>query len=79
MNTMSAVVMTSAADGGGSKVWELVPSGTMPTISARSPMMFAAIEVIGATVVTTWRSDVDAAAVPDDSASLDGRRCHTRR
>ncbi len=69
MNTMSAVVMTSAADGGGSKVWEFVPSGTMPTISARSPMMFAAIEVIGATVVTTWRSVVTPVAVPDVAGS----------
>ena len=34
-------------------MWELVPSGPIPTISARSPMMLAAIEVIGATVVTT--------------------------
>ena len=62
MNTMSAVVITSAADGGGSKVCELVPSGTMPTISAQSPITFAAIEVIGATVVTTWNSDADSAA-----------------
>ncbi len=59
MKTMSAVDITSAADGGGSNVCELVPSGTMPTISAQSPMTFAAIEVIGATVVTTWISDVD--------------------
>ncbi len=66
MNTMSAVVMTSAADGGGSNVWELVPSGTMPTISAQSPMTFAAIEVIGATVVTTWNSAVDS---PESAAS----------
>ena len=69
MKTMSAVVITSAADGDGSKVWELVPSGTMPTISARSPMMFAAMEVIGATVVTTWRSVVDPCPLLDEDAS----------
>ena len=53
MNTTSAVESSSAADGGGSNVWELVPSGTRPTIRARSPMTFAAMDVIGATVVTT--------------------------
>ena len=40
---------------------EFVPSGTIPTISAQSPITFAAIDVIGATVVTTWNCDVDSA------------------
>ena len=57
--------MTSATDGGGSNVWELVPSGTTPTISAQSPMTFAAIDVIGATVVTT----VNSADSPLESAA----------
>jgi hypothetical protein len=39
----------------GSKVWLLVPSGTMPVISAASPATFATIEVMGATVVTMRR------------------------
>ena len=34
-------------------MWLLVPSGTMPTTSARSPPTLAAIEVMGATVVAT--------------------------
>jgi hypothetical protein len=47
----------------GSKVCELVPSGTIPVMSARSPITAAAIEVIGATVVTTERrSSPEAAA-----------------
>jgi len=69
MKTMSAVVITSAADGGGSKVWELVPSGTMPTMSAHSPMTLAAIEVIGATVVTTRMVSDDPSAPSEDSSS----------
>src|SRR6056297_560940 len=68
MNTTSAMVITSAADGGGSKVCELVPSGTMPMISAQSPMTLAAIEVIGATVVTTWKSEAEPVALPSASA-----------
>ena len=67
MNTTSASLSTCAADGGGSNVWELVPSGTMPTISARSPMTLAAIEVIGATVVTTVNS-ADSTLESADSA-----------
>ena len=51
-NTRSASLSTRAALGGGSKVWELVPSGTRPSIVTRSPATFATIEVIGATVVT---------------------------
>lgn len=66
MKTTSAVLNSSTVEGDGSKVWELVPSGTMPMISARSPMMFAAIEVIGATVVTT-RSLPSAASSEDES------------
>ena len=34
-------------------MWELVPSGTMPVMSARSPTTAAAMLVMGATVVTT--------------------------
>ena len=68
MNTTSAVVITSAADGGGSNVCELVPSGTTPVISAQSPMTFAAIEVIGATVVTTRTVSSAAAAAPSGEA-----------
>ena len=49
---------SSATCGAGSKVWLLVPSGTMPSMSTLSPPMLAAIEVIGATVVATlsWPS-----------------------
>ena len=39
----------------------------MPTMSAHSPITFAAIDVIGATVVTTWNSDV---ASSEESSSL---------
>ena len=49
---MSAFSIVAATCGGGSNVWLLVPSGTMPTTWARSPTMFAAMLVIGATVVT---------------------------
>ncbi len=56
MNTTSALLSTSAADGGGSKVWLFTPSGTMPVTVALSPAMFATIDVIGATVVTTLRA-----------------------
>ncbi len=53
MKITSARSRASASDGRGSKVWEFVPSGTMPVMSARSPITAAAMEVIGATVVTT--------------------------
>ncbi len=49
----SASASTLACDGTGSNVCELVPSGTTPWMSTLSPPMFAAIDVIGATVVTT--------------------------
>jgi hypothetical protein len=69
MKTTSAVVISSAADGGGSKVCEFVPSGTTPVISAQSPITFAAIDVIGATVVTTWNAEspCDASSAPESS------------
>ena len=44
---------SSASLGLGSNVCEFVPSGTMPVIFTRSPPMFAAMLVIGATVVAT--------------------------
>ena len=53
MKMRSASDSTSATLGAGSNVWELVPSGTTPSISARSPATLAAMLVIGATVVTT--------------------------
>ena len=62
MKTTSAVESSSATLGGGSKVWEFVPSGTMPVIATRSPPMFATMLVIGATVVAT-------ASLPEPSAS----------
>ena len=49
----SAVESNSATLGCGSNVCELVPSGTMPAMSARSPTMLATMLVIGATVVAT--------------------------
>jgi hypothetical protein len=48
---MSALLRIAAALGGGSKVWLLVPSGTIPVTCARSPTMLEVIEVIGETVV----------------------------
>ena len=51
--TRSASDSALAALGGGANVWEFVPSGTIPEMSARSPATAAAIEVSGATVVTT--------------------------
>ncbi len=53
MKITSASASTLASDGTGSKVWEFVPSGTMPVMATLSPPMLATIEVIGATVVTT--------------------------
>ena len=52
-NTTSAPESVSETLGAGSNVCELVPSGTMPRIRARSPMTLAAMEVMGLTVVTT--------------------------
>ena len=49
----SASLSRPATLGSGSNVWLLVPSGTMPWTSTRSPPMLAAIEVIGETVVAT--------------------------
>src|SRR6476469_6643653 len=53
MNTRSACESTLAALGGGSKVWLLVPSGTMPTSLTLSPATLLTMLVIGETVVTT--------------------------
>jgi hypothetical protein len=60
----SARLSTFAALGGGSKVCELVPSGTRPSMMTRSPPTAAVIEVIGATVVTT-RSRSPSALAPE--------------
>ena len=49
----SALARTWASDGAGSKVCELVASGTMPRSRMRSPPMLRAIELMGATVVAT--------------------------
>lgn len=48
----SAAERSSATLGEGSKVWELVPSGTTPVTSASSPTTLDTMLVIGATVVT---------------------------
>ena len=53
MNTTSASLRRAATDGAGSKVCELVPSGTMPRTSTQSPPTRDTIEVIGDTVVAT--------------------------
>ena len=68
-NTRSALDSTAAALGLGSNVWESSPSGTIPVTDARSPAMLATIEVIGATVVTTW-SFVPAGGPPDGVPAL---------
>jgi hypothetical protein len=57
--TTSAFSITFETCGGGSNVWLFVPSGTTPEIDALSPAMFATIEVIGATVVTTLSFPAD--------------------
>ena len=55
INTMSADSSVAASLGFGSKVCELVPSGTMPVIIADvPPAMFATMLVIGATVVAIF-------------------------
>ena len=54
MKITSASASTLASDGTGSNVCEFVPSGTMPVMATLSPPMLAAIDVIGATVVTTF-------------------------
>ena len=53
MNTTSASLKRAATDGAGSKVCELVPSGTMPRTSTQSPPTRDTMEVIGETVVAT--------------------------
>ena len=63
MKIRSAFERTSATLGAGSNVWELVPSGTTPSMSARSPATLAAMLVMGATVVTTLSLAVFAPAV----------------
>src|SRR3954454_15519693 len=55
MKMTSALLSTLATLGAGSKVWLLVPSGTMPVTSAASPTTWLTMLVIGTTVVTTWR------------------------
>ena len=65
-----------AALGGGSKVCELVPSGTRPSTIARSPATAAVIEVSGATVVTTRSSSSAAASSEPHAAS--GTRSRAR-
>ena len=62
-NSTSSPLSSSATLGLGSNVWEFVPSGTMPVILTRSPPMFDAMLVIGATVVPTARRP-SAAAEP---------------
>jgi hypothetical protein len=76
MKTTSAVVISSAAEGGGSNVCEFVPSGTMPVISAQSPITFAAIDVIGATVVTTWNPDSEPDVEPDPESDPESSLPH---
>ena len=49
----SALARVWASDGAGSNVCEFVASGTIPRRRIRSPPMFRAIELIGATVVAT--------------------------
>ncbi len=49
----SAFARVCASDGAGSKVCEFVASGMIPRRRIRSPPMFRAIELIGATVVAT--------------------------
>jgi len=55
-NTTSAFDRITASDGAGSKVWLFVPSGTTPARLIRVPPTFRVIELIGATVVTTFSS-----------------------
>ena len=59
--TTSAFSSSFAVCGGGSKVWLFVPSGTIPSTSARSPAMLAAMEVMGATVVAMVSRSADPA------------------
>ena len=68
MYTTSAAASSSASLGLGSNVCELVPSGTMPVTSARSPTMFATMLVIGATVVAIV---MRAPSVTDSGPSCD--------
>jgi len=68
-NTMFALASTVATLGGGSKVCELVPSGTRPMTSAASPTMLARIEVMGATVEAMLRRP-SVMGVPAKHASL---------
>ncbi len=73
MKTTSAVESSSATLGLGSNVCELVPSGTIPVMSTRSPPMPAAMLVIGATVVATSSlpsSPLPAASAPQPAATV---------
>ena len=58
MKMRSALLSSSAAWGSGSKVWELVPSGTIPSIVTLSPATAETIEVSGETVVATMRPEL---------------------
>lgn len=81
-NTTSAVLSSSATLGLGSKVWELVPSGTMPRTTARSPAMDWTMLVIGETVVATVSFAVDEEdepAPPAHAVSVSARRAVTAR
>src|SRR6266513_3173620 len=59
-NTTSAVASSAATLGLGSNVWLSVPSGITPPTLARAPATLAISDVIGATVVTTWRGPLRA-------------------
>src|SRR5919106_573534 len=63
-NTTSASAITRASAGAGSKVWPLVPSGTIPVISTCRPPTFWAMLVMGETVVTTFRRPSSEAPAP---------------
>src|SRR5829696_4155521 len=69
MITRSASARICASEGAGSKVWELVPSGTIPRRSIRVPPTLRTIELIGATVVATFSlplSPSDESVQPSD-------------
>jgi len=69
-NNTSLVARAAATLGAGSKVCELVPSGTRPVMSATSPATLAAIDVIGATVELICSRSPAAIGVPVAQAAL---------
>ena len=77
--TTSACDKSSATLGLGSNVWELVPSGTIPVTSARSPTMLETMLVIGATVVaiTSRSPPADAPSSSPAQALIPGARRRT--